>query len=86
MKSRILYPERMQNREIQKFFKRFGAQCRELRYKRGLTQEDMIQHGFATRHYQRIEQGLAINMITALKLAEAFDVKLSDLIAEAEKY
>lgn len=44
------------------------------------SQEAMIEHGFATRHYQRIEAGLQINMVTALKLAEAFEVKLSELV------
>lgn len=70
----------MENPEYKKFFKNFGSKCRKLRLKRGMTQEDMMQFGFSTRHYQRIEQGLAINMTTALKIAKAFGVKLSNLI------
>lgn len=75
----------MNDREIKKFFKLFGQRCRGLRYERKLTQEDMLSHGFATRHYQRIEGGLPVNMITALRLAEAFGMKLSELIEGLEK-
>lgn len=70
----------MKNYEFEKFFKHFGTRCRELRLKRGLTQEDMMQYGFSTRHYQRIEQGLQVNMVTALRLAQAFKIKISILL------
>ena len=70
----------MENQEFNKFFKAFGKRCKELRVKKKLTQEDMMQFGFATRHYQRIEQGLQVNMVTVLKLGKAFGVKISTLL------
>lgn len=70
----------MNGKKYDKFFKKLGQRCREIRIQKGWTQEDMLEHGFATRHYQRIEAGLAINMISALRLAKAFGIKLSDLV------
>ena len=45
-----------------------------------MTQEDLISHAFSLRHYQQIEAGLAINLRTALRLADAFDVDVADLL------
>ncbi len=70
----------MRDAEFEKFFKSFDVRLRKLRKQRGWTQEDMLDYGFATRHYQRIEQGLQISMTTALRLAKAFGIKLSILI------
>ena len=50
-----------------------------MRLDRELVQEDMMAYGFSTRHYQRIEAGLPINIKTALRLCKAFKIKLSDL-------
>jgi transcriptional regulator with XRE-family HTH domain len=47
---------------------------RVLRRARGLTQEDMAEHGFAVRHYQRIEAGRSVSLQTIWKLARAFGV------------
>lgn len=66
------------------FFKKLGARCRKIRLSKGWTQEDLLSHDFSTRHYQRIESGLQINMVTALRLAEAFGMKLVDLIKGVE--
>lgn len=51
-----------------------GQRVRALRKERGLTQEDMMEHGFVLRHYQRIEAGQSITLHTLWKLARAFDV------------
>jgi transcriptional regulator with XRE-family HTH domain len=51
-----------------------GQHVRALRQERGLTQEDMMDHGFSVRHYQRIEAGLSINLLTVWNLAHAFGV------------
>jgi transcriptional regulator with XRE-family HTH domain len=51
-----------------------GQHVRALRQERGLTQEDMMDHGFSVRHYQRIEAGLSINLLTVWNLARAFGV------------
>ncbi len=74
----------MKKTESDKFFEKLGSRCRELRLKKEWTQEDMIQHGFATRHYQRIEQGLPISLTTALRLAKAFGVKISSLLKDLD--
>ena len=39
---------------------------------RKLSQEDMISYGFSVRHWQMIEAGRPINMITLLRVCEAF--------------
>jgi transcriptional regulator with XRE-family HTH domain len=51
-----------------------GRHVRALRQERGMTQEDMMDHGFSVRHYQRIEAGLSINLLTVWNLARAFGV------------
>lgn len=62
------------------FFKKFGARIRELRLERELTQEDMMDFDFSYRFYQRIEAGKPIHMKTVLKLADAFEMKVEDLL------
>jgi transcriptional regulator with XRE-family HTH domain len=51
-----------------------GRRVRQLRLERKLTQEDMGDHGFVVRHYQRIEAGRSVTVKTIWKLAQAFDV------------
>ncbi len=67
------------------FCRRFGERVREVRAKRGLTQEDMMEHGFSLRHYQRIEAGRSVTLATIWKLARAFDVQPRDLLPTASK-
>lgn len=69
----------MNKRETTKFFKKFGQRVKEIRLKKGLTQEQMADHDFSTRFYQRIEAGKPIHLKTALKLAKVFNMKLSEL-------
>jgi hypothetical protein len=54
--------------------KDFGARVRALRLKCRLAQEDMMDHGFDIRHYQRIEAGRSVTLWTVWKLAQAFKV------------
>jgi len=59
----------------ERLVKLVGKRTRELRQRKGLTQEDMMSHGFERRYYQRIEAGgvnLSIKSIN--KLAKAFGV------------
>lgn len=65
--------------EYDRFFRKLGQRVRELRYEKGMVQEDMLEYGFSTRHYQRIEAGLPINVITALRICKVFKISLSDL-------
>ena len=66
--------------EFDQFCKRFGERVRELRQKRGLTQEDMQDFGFSLRHYQRIEAGRSVTLATVWKLAAAFHVAPRQLL------
>jgi transcriptional regulator with XRE-family HTH domain len=68
------------DRETRRFFELLGDRCRRLRRAGRMTQEDLMDHGFSLRHYQQIEAGLAINVKTALRLAEAFRVDVTDLL------
>jgi transcriptional regulator with XRE-family HTH domain len=63
------------------FFVAFGARVRELRKKRGLSQEDMIPLGFSARHWQQIEAGRPITVTTLLKVCQALKVPLSEMVA-----
>lgn len=64
-----------------RFLRRLGKRIKELRIERGLTQEDMMDFGFAWRRYQRIEAGQQpITLRTAYRLARAFKVTVADLI------
>jgi transcriptional regulator with XRE-family HTH domain len=53
-----------------------------MREERGWRQEDMLTHGISLRHWQRIEAGKSITVTTLLKIADAFNVPPSDLIAD----
>jgi len=41
----------------------------------------MISHGFNVRHWQRMEAGQPINMVTLLRVCEAFDIPVEQLVA-----
>lgn len=63
-----------------KFFCALGQRVRELRKKRGLSQEDMISFGFSARHWQQIEAGRPITVSTLLRICEALEVRLVRLV------
>ena len=63
-----------------KFFKDLGQRIRELRRKRGYSQEDMISYGFSARHWQQIEAGRPITMTTLLRICSVMRVKPELLI------
>lgn len=67
--------------ETERFFSLLGRRVRALRLECGMTQEDMIEHGFSLRHFQQIEAGSSINVTTLLRLAEVFRLDPSDLLA-----
>jgi transcriptional regulator with XRE-family HTH domain len=66
--------------ELRRYCARLGRHIRDLRDLNGLTQEDMIDRGFSLRHYQRIEAGRSITLVTMLKLAKAFGVEPRDVL------
>lgn len=53
---------------------------RELRKKRGYSQEDMLSFGFSTRHWQQMEAGRPITVTTLLRICEVFEVPMSELV------
>jgi len=63
-----------------RFARALGLRIKELRRKRGYTQEDMISLGFSARHWQQIESGRPITVRTLLRIAVAFKVPIERLV------
>lgn len=61
---------------------KLGERCRALRRSRRLSQMDMVRRfEFSLSHYQKIERGvLDLRLSTLKRLAECFDVSLSELM------
>ena len=69
----------MQDKSYEKFLKRVAMNIVRIRKARGLTQEDMIQHNYSYRHYQRIESGRnAPNLQTLHRLSLTFKVEIAE--------
>jgi transcriptional regulator with XRE-family HTH domain len=64
----------------EKFFKALGLRIKDLRRKRGYSQEDMISFGFSARHWQQIEAGRPITVTTLLRICERLEVNLVRLL------
>ena len=62
------------------FFRALGRRVRDLRQRKGLTQEDMISRGFSARHWQQIEAGRPITVKTLLRISRVFKVPLVRLL------
>jgi len=62
------------------FFRALGRRVRDIRKRKGLSQEDMISFGFSARHWQQIEAGRPITVKTLLRISAAFDLSLVRLI------
>jgi transcriptional regulator with XRE-family HTH domain len=67
------------------FFRALGTRVRELRKKRGYSQEDMLTFGFSTRHWQQVEAGRPITVTTLLRICEVFEVPMSKLVQGLDK-
>jgi len=63
-----------------RFFRALGHRIRSYRTERGLSQEDMYSYGFSIRHWQMIESGRPITVFTLLRVCEAFDLNLEQLV------
>ena len=64
----------------ERLMKLVGKRARILRSQRGLTQEDMMSHGFERRYYQRIEAGEVNLCLKNLnKLAKALGTTVGEL-------
>ena len=64
-----------------RFFRGLGYEIRVCRVAREWSQEDMISHGFNVRHWQRMEAGQPINVVTLLRVCDAFDIPVEQLVA-----
>jgi transcriptional regulator with XRE-family HTH domain len=64
----------------EKFFKALGQRIKELRRRKGYSQEDMISFGFSARHWQQIEAGRPITVTTLLRICETLEVSLVRLL------
>ncbi len=68
-----------------RFFKALGQRIRQLRKKRGYSQEDMISFGFSARHWQQVEAGRPITVRTLLRICSAFKVRMDQIVAGLDK-
>ncbi len=64
----------------EKFFRALGQRVKKLRKRKGLTQEDMISFGFSARHWQQIEAGRPITVVTLLRICDTFGVVVDRLV------
>lgn len=57
--------------------KQISKNIKKTRINKGLTQENMSDHGFNYRHYQKIESGsYSMNLYTLYRLSQIFKVKI----------
>jgi transcriptional regulator with XRE-family HTH domain len=64
-----------------RFFRALGHRIRSYRDDRHLSQEDMFSRGFSPRHWQMIEAGRPITVFTLLRVSEAFEIPLEQIVA-----
>lgn len=61
--------------------KLLGNNVKKLRQQQGITQEEMRDHGFNYRYFQKIESGqVNVTLDTLVKLAKTLKCHLSDLL------
>ena len=65
--------------EYEHFFRAIGRRIRRYRVARKLTQQDMVSFGFSLRHWQMIEAGRPITIVTLLRVCEAFEISPEEL-------
>jgi hypothetical protein len=65
------------------FFRDLGKEIKAIRTAREMSQEDMIYHGFTVRHWQRMEAGEPFTVISLLRICEAFQIPIENLVARA---
>jgi transcriptional regulator with XRE-family HTH domain len=65
----------------------FGARLRELRLKRGLSQQALAERvGIPQTHVSAMEVGIKFpNLLTVLRLAAALECKVTDLVRVFDK-
>ena len=68
-----------------KFFRALGRRVRELRRKKGYSQEDMISFGFSARHWQQIEAGRPITVTTLLRICDVLRISMERLVRDLDR-
>lgn len=69
----------------ERFFRALGRRIRQLRKRKGYSQEDMISFGFSARHWQQIEAGRPITVRTLLRICEVFGVSMEALVRRLDR-
>lgn len=70
------------DRQYERLLKHVASNIRRLRIKKRLTQEDMANHGFNYRHYQRIESGKhSLNLYSLYRLSKVFGVEVTEFFS-----
>jgi transcriptional regulator with XRE-family HTH domain len=64
----------------ERFFRGLGSRIRSLRKRAGFSQEDMISFGFSARHWQQIEAGRPITVLTLLRICHTFKIPMARLV------
>ena len=61
--------------------KKIANNIKKARKKNGFTQENMVDHGFNYRHYQKIESGsYSMNLYTLHRLSNIFNISIKNLL------
>jgi transcriptional regulator with XRE-family HTH domain len=69
----------------EQFFVGLGARIRQMRRRKGYSQEDMISFGFSARHWQQIEKGRPITVRTLLRICQIFETPMARLVKGLDK-
>jgi len=69
----------------EKFFRALGQRIRDLRKRKGYSQEDMISFEFSARHWQQIEAGRPVTVTTLLRICDTFHVSMERLVKGLDK-
>ena len=67
------------------FFRALRQRVRQMRKKKGYSQEDMICFGFSVRHWQQIEAGRPITLTTLLRICDTFHVAPEQIVRGLHK-
>ena len=66
-----------------RLLKQVAKNIKKARVNKGLTQENMSDHGFNYRHYQKIESGsYSMNLYTLHRLSKIFKVDIKFFFKE----
>jgi transcriptional regulator with XRE-family HTH domain len=69
------------DRKYEKMVSKIAANIAAIRKRRGITQEEMADHGYSYRHYQRIESGKhSPSLYTLFRLSQTFKVDINDFL------